>query len=298
MRSSSVAICSTVRDCEIVLRRNIPIITKLREQFRESFIVVVENDSKDMTKDVLSQWAQNTDRIYILSKDLGIQTIPECTGTVKPWFSAHRISLMAKYRNEYLDFIESNSWQLDYIIIVDLDVSYISIDGIANSFGQNIEWDAIASNGKDITMRGYCYYDTYAFRETTDNSLQTEESIFTYQNLLKGLTVGMPMFRVASAFGGLSIYKADAIKQLRYRCEDNKDPCVGAFCEHVTFHHDMAHRGYDKIFINPSQEIIYETFLGVLKSTYRRIISKLIRLNSIIWWTLALSLLTTSCQSN
>ncbi len=259
MKNYKVAICALVRDCKNQLERNIPTINKLKNSFSRSHVVIVENDSKDGTKELLGRWAKDEDDVYAISEDIGVQTIPDVKEgqEVYPWYSTHRVKLMASYRNKYLEFIEKKAWTLDFVIIVDLDLAYISINGVANSFGQDIKWDAITSNGIKHFKEGSKYYDTYAFMELGDTAHQTRESIYTYQNLLTGLEVGMTMIRVASAFNGLAIYRAEAIKGLRYRAEENNDPQVESLSEHVLFHQDMAKNGHGFIYINPSQIVYY-----------------------------------------
>lgn len=81
MKTYRVAICATVRDCDFPLKRNIPLIEKLRACFQESYVVIVENDSKDHTKEVLSQWVEQAKRVFVLSQDTGEKTIPmQCEG--------------------------------------------------------------------------------------------------------------------------------------------------------------------------------------------------------------------------
>lgn len=264
MNNSNIAICSIVRDCKKNLKANIPVINKLKDCFHKSYIVVVENDSKDGTKEVLFNWSKTISNVHIISEDIGFNTMPESYGEVRPWFSCYRIELMARHRNKYLEFLEKSNWELDYIIIVDLDLARISIDGIANSFGQDIRWDAITSNGKGIRMSGYIYRDTYAFKEVGDDSPQTEETIFTYQKLLSGLYIGMPLIRVFSGFSGLAIYTAESISGLRYRCEPNDDINVEAKCEHITFHQDMLNKGYEHIFLNTSQIVYYDNLHSIM----------------------------------
>lgn len=188
---------------------------------------------------------------------------------------------MSSFRNKYIEKLKDIIDDLDYVIVVDLDVDEIIINGIANSFGQDIDWDVIASNSKGIIKEtpfaGYLYYDTYAFEEFAYRAPQTEQSIYTYQNTLKDLTTGMPIIRVNSAFGGLAIYKAKAIKNMKYRCQENNDPRVEVYCEHISLHTDIAQKGYNAIFLNPSQIIYYQTIKTYIKSRLKRLISLPIR---------------------
>ena len=262
MSDLKVVICTTVRDCDDSLTRNIPVMEKLRSHIKESHVVVVENDSIDNTKKIINDWKKYSTNVHINSTDYGVITIPkhEEIPSISRFFSDHRISLMAKYRNIYLDFVK-NHLDVDYLITVDLDVYYIDIDGIANSFGQEVNWDCISSNGKKVTPESpfkLQFFDTYAFKELNDTNPQTIEKIKLHQKKYSTLKLGMPIIRINSGFNGLAIYKWDSIKDLNYQSKKNDDKIVLAKCEHVTFHQDMMDNGHDQIYVNPSQIILYE----------------------------------------
>ncbi|MHC4139408.1 MAG: hypothetical protein ACYSR1_06090 [Planctomycetota bacterium] len=168
---------------------------------------------------------------------------------------------------------------VDYMIVVDLDLYSFSIDGIANSFGQRIPWDVVASNGKHIrniykSLFGYHYYDAYALREIGDMHPLTEEIIFSYQDMLKPLKVGMPMIKVASAFNGLAIYKKEAIKGLRYFVKENDDKRVEVEVDHMPFHSEIIKK-HDLFFINPSQTLYYNTYTNYIRQFPFKLMRKL-----------------------
>ena len=52
MKGSFVSICSIVRDCEFNLAKNIPRIEQLRLLFKDSEVIVFENDSKELGLEV------------------------------------------------------------------------------------------------------------------------------------------------------------------------------------------------------------------------------------------------------
>ena len=54
----SLIICGIVRDCAKGIQRNRPVIDQLCAKAKEAKVVLFENDSKDETKDLLAQWAQ------------------------------------------------------------------------------------------------------------------------------------------------------------------------------------------------------------------------------------------------
>jgi hypothetical protein len=268
MARYNVAICTTVRDCGTPLRKNIPTIEKLRSRLNGSCVIAVENDSVDDTKQVLSNWTKTSKNITILSNDYGVKTIIETKDGVDKNFSSHRISRMSAYRNQYLEALKELP-DLDFVVVIDLDVERISIDGIAHSFGQEIDWNAISSNGIKSSAfsefyEGYKYFDTYAFCEIGDNRPRTKPIIFENQLRLKNLKRGMPLYPVASAFGGMAIYEYKALMSAEYQALPNEDPEVGYLCEHIALHKEMTANGYHRIFINPSQYVIYETYCSHL----------------------------------
>ena len=98
--------------------------------------------------------------------------------TVNPSFSRFRIEKLAFHRNRYLDHVATLP-DLDYVIVVDLDLYRIDIDGIAHAFGQTIPWDAQFANGRISDPcrpeLGNYYYDTYALWELGDVSSTDRE---------------------------------------------------------------------------------------------------------------------------
>ncbi len=264
MSRHTAVICCMVRDCGPALKRNILQIEALRSRFRDSWVIVIENDSKDNSKEALQAWAARSPGVILVSQDFGNDTIPP-TGRRRKFFSAYRIEKMIKYRNMYLDQIDSLGLDPSYMIVLDPDVWTFSISGIAHTFGQPVPWDAVTSNGIAVEhkWRGLyrypIFYDTYALRESGDLRPQTMRMINYAQHAWAGLLPGFPMIRVASGFNGMAVYRMEAVRGLRYVCEPNEDPDVEVLCEHVSFHRQMASRGFDRIYVNPAQVVIYET---------------------------------------
>ncbi len=260
MKDLSVVICSTVRDCNKQLQRNIPVINSLRSYFKNSSVVIVENDSKDGTKETLLQWQADHTSIVLLGEDTYQNTIPRQKEVqVNPAYSRKRIEKMCAFRNLYLDHIKGMNDLFDYVIIIDLDVHKISIDGILDSFGQDLAWDSISANGKKFVFSKCTtlFHDTYALKEVGEYMPQTEQSIYGNRVKWNCLKKGMPLIPVQSGFNGLGIYRYETIKECTYLCEDNNDSRVEVCCEHVSIHKQMIRLGYDKIFVNPSLLVIY-----------------------------------------
>lgn len=278
-KSLKIAICSIVRNCDKNLKKNIPIINEITSYFESSIVIIFENDSIDNTKNVLKEWSEKSSDVIIQCKDFGNKTIPDSTDNgVNKYFSVSRINKMVEYRNNYLQKLEEINFNPDFVIVVDLDVSNISIKGILHSFGLVDQWDIVTANGYSISPKlKRRYHDTYALVELgKENIPQTEESISFNAEKWSFLQNEQSLIPVFSAHGGLSIYRYEALKKLRYRIIKNDDNRVEVRCEHFALCHDIREKGFGRIYINPSLELKYQSVdINLLKKYFR------IRLNSI-----------------
>jgi hypothetical protein len=262
MARSRVCICALARDCARALSTNLPLLDKLCARFASAHVVIVENDSKDDSKAVLRSWARQRSGITLLLDDFGTQRVPDAWSTThNPNYSRFRVDNMAFHRNRYLDQAAALP-DLDYLIVIDIDLHRIDIDGIAHSFGQTIPWDAQFANGRMShpwrAELGDFYWDTYALWELGDSEPQTQQKLEDYWQLLHPLEAGLPLFAVQSAFGGLGVYRWDAVRGHRYGVEENTgDGRVEVICEHCFIHRRMIEAGHNRLFINPSMLVYY-----------------------------------------
>jgi hypothetical protein len=68
----------------------------------------------------------------------------------------------------------------------------------------------------------------------------------------------MPLIAVQSAFGGLGVYRWDALRGHRYGVEPNNGDCgVEVICEHTFIHRRMIDAGRHRLFINPSMVVYF-----------------------------------------
>jgi glycosyltransferase involved in cell wall biosynthesis len=275
LSESTVIFCAIVRNCGRNLKRNIRTINTICDLAKDYQVIIYENDSVDNTKQILEEWANTRKNVHISLNTLHEITIPEKRNVVNPIFSAYRNEKMASFRNYYLDYIEKEHLAGDYVFVVDPDVRKISPEGIINAFSVNYDWDALTANGSSRAFASRFrkrYHDTYALVECGQEAIpQTESSIKAAQYKWAFLKSGMPLFRVASAFGGLAIYRREAIAGCRYGVLMNEDEKVESRAEHFFFHQQMKARGYDKIYINPAIRIKYQT---QVMNTIRRILHK------------------------
>ena len=262
----SIIICGIVRDCARGIRRNRPVIDKLCSMVKDAKVVLFENDSKDETKALLAQWTNECKNVYAQCEDFNTITIPTAKESkgVNPSFSAKRINKMAYYRNQYLHFIKERKWSADFVIVIDMDLMRIDINGILNSLSIADVWDMVAANGVIYSPSALFrrrYNDTYALVEIGEENVpQTEESIKEKQYKWASLKKGSQLVPVYSAFGGLAIYRFDGIKDCTYEVLKNNDPRVEVRCEHFAICKQMHERGYNRMFINPAMKVLYSSY--------------------------------------
>jgi hypothetical protein len=240
MRDKRVVICGLARDVAETLPETIARIECLGRMFADYRVVIYENDSTDATREMLDDWEKTDPRVVILSECRGDPANP-------PVRCLQRARRMAFYRNQYREFVAASYADFDHVIVVDMDLHVgWSYEGVANTFGHP-DWDFVGSYG--IIRRSYLrqtllvHYDAWAFRkEGSYLRLSTKEvNHMSWQR-------GDPMLEVASCFGGLGIYRIEAMLACEYD---------GSDCEHVAFHRSMRDTGLDRLYLNPSQITFY-----------------------------------------
>lgn len=268
IKNQDVIFCSIVRDCAHNLKHNISDIEKIGSYFKKYTVIIFENNSHDNTKIILQDWAKNNSCVFVYTADYKEDRFKEIP-IPQGYNSANckrRITKMAKYRNQYLEYIASHNLKSDYIIVVDLDVAQINVKGVLSSFGIEQEWDVIASNSYSRSPHlKKRYHDTYALIEDgTENIPQSEQTIDKNRYLWANINYNMPFIRVFSAFGGLAIYKYELIKDLRYFVIDNHYGGVEVKCEHVSLHTELQKKGHNRTYINPNMKIKYQNTLSTI----------------------------------
>lgn len=250
MINRCLAIAILARDCANNLRDNIERIEVLRKKFRSSFVVVVENDSIDSTKDILNDWSLTSSHVYVLSENLKLDVIPnDLPLGINPSTSCKRIGRMVYCRNKYLTFIKEKKLQYDYLLVVDIDVEYFSVNGIIDGIiNAPLNWGGIFANG--YLQYGFIrkYRDSYAYFPYGMNKNDYSNSRYHLVKFSRELTFKMlfnKYVKVVSAFGGIAVYKRKAIEKIEYVLErDLNSDEFEALCEHIPFNSKIINRGY------------------------------------------------------
>lgn len=271
MINKNIVIAALARDCEHSLRTNIPLIENLRTQFIWSQVIVVENDSIDGTKDLLSYWKANYGEVTVISNDFGNKTIPDKSDLiVDPWTCYQRIDKMVSYRNLYMGHISSISHAIDVVVIIDIDVIDISLTGLIDVIKSlDDKTGAIFSNGISVkkTLFGLSkvYYDIFAVWEypmLNEYSYSNESLARTFKSINKNVKKSA-FYSVISAFGGVGVYNYQAIKDLRYKTVLNPLNKREAICEHIPFNQEIIKRGFHN-YIAGDFQVIYQRHNWIL----------------------------------
>lgn len=274
LANSSIAICGLARNCAHKLSANIKFIEELRTYFKFLQVVVVENDSHDNTRAILNNWSISSSNVVILDgttrSTISISDQPN--SNVNPYYSHKRISYLASLRNQYLNYIKNDGRAFDYILVLDFDVDKISLSGVLNSFEQRANWDVACAYGYSISPRlQERIHDTYAMVLLGDeNKPQQERPIKQLQQDVRLDKISGSLLPVYSAFGGLSIYKADLLDGINYQTLKNDDLRVEVRCEHFSICHQLQQKQTTRVVINPRMHLRYETFWETLKRNILR----------------------------
>jgi len=241
MARSRVAITGLARNLGAILPTTIARIERLGSLFADHRVIVYENDSSDDTKPILQSWAVRNRRIHVMTED--------CSDPINPTTRClHRIERMARYRTHCQDAVRALCDDYDFTLVIDLDVAGgWSEDGVANTFGHE-GWDFVGANGLIYRREGFDFnalrqYDMWALRfDEALTPLPTQDARrYRFRR-------GEPLVPVTSCFGGLGIYSMPAYLAGRYAAAD---------LEHAEFHRELRRQGFRRLFLNPSQVLVY-----------------------------------------
>lgn len=296
LKSKKVFIALLARDCKESLERNIPLIEILIGNFDKdnSVVQIIENDSVDGTKELLAEWEKKCSYVRVCSEDTNQVTIPKRNpnSTYVPGGTEYRMSRMIGFRNKYINKLEAKKF--DYLIVIDADVEWFSVEGIIYSIRNAPEnWSIISANGREFTklfgkIITLKYYDLLPYIPTKEQFSQigltynielTHKEMALCSDLLNGRDFRKKMFfPCSSAFAGCGIYNLRKYKgQKYYIIKNNRSRMYEVLCDHVSFNLDFLKEGQNYI----SQEL---KVLYTKKPFLRSIISYMISTKVKFWF--------------
>lgn len=246
IKKYKVVMLGCCKDVANYLHKNLMILELLGDQFLDYRMVIYENDSSDITRQILMEY-KNERFKCIFENDIKIK---------------ERTERLAYIRNILLDnyYQIQETFHAEYMMMIDLDDRLFSgkiINSISSCFGFDVnQWDVLTGNQSKI------YYDIYALRiknmieyDFLVEILKIKKKIsdkrrrkLTHRILNRFNYPPMPpsyLVPVESAFGAVSIYKSSSIKDAKYIGMNGNIP----ICEHVPFNKTIRNNG-GKIFIN------------------------------------------------
>jgi hypothetical protein len=242
---SSIAIIGAARNVADVLPKLIDVFDNSFGGFKEVAYFIVENNSIDSTKRVLSQLQNEKSNFYFYS-------LPENLSKIK--YKTERIAIA---RNFALNEVKKIKSDVNYVAVADLDAINLGLTREAvESCWQHNDWNALFANQPDG------YYDIYALRHkiwSPRDFLLDYESLkdefnekIALQLSLKSrrikISKSSKLIKVESAFGGLGIYQAkDIFKEFYVGLDNSGNP----ICEHLSVNFGILNKGGD-LFINPA----------------------------------------------
>lgn len=260
LKKSDIVIISLARNVENVIHKNLnQILTFFNEHAKSVNYVIFENDSTDNTVKIITDYTKIfKNQIHLISENLD----REHFGPVK---DAQRIIALSEYRNKAQMY--AKQFKSDFVVVLDIDFTYINLNGILNSFGwlhDNNNIGGIAGNSFEFKPGIYkedpekytlWNYDSWAFRHNWWLDLQNNPP--APQNAIDPMfwfgcwipPTGSPPITVNSAFGGCGIYRSQFYFEAQY---DNKD------CEHVCLHFALYKNSNFNLVLNPSQQMVFK----------------------------------------
>jgi glycosyltransferase involved in cell wall biosynthesis len=247
INSAGLVIVGCVRNGAQTLRRSIDTLARATAGFARIQFLIIESDSTDATLAELQQLQRESDGFAFISMGALTQQYPQ------------RTERIAVCRNRYLDELRGNPRYaaVDYVMVADLDGVNDALRPLAveSCWKSSLPWDVCTANQRDA------YYDIWALRHADwcpvdcHRQYSRLRPMFGHQRAL-AIAIHSRMARlspraewieVESAFGGLAIYRRDALLAGRYSgVQDGQ-----SICEHVPLHAGLRAKG-SRIFINPA----------------------------------------------
>jgi len=251
LRNASVAIVGLARNCGPQLAANLERVESLAGLCGSWQLHVESNDCTDDTLDVLAAFARRHSQATFHYQMLNRPHLPG-------EFGGRRTIALAEYRDACQRWVRACDGDSDYVVVIDFDAwGGWNHQGVLNGFGWLVEMPGAYGMASTSLFQydfgqgpQWCHYDLWAMR-----GLGQPDCYFdAYQNGYGGFgfswlpPVGSPPAIVASAFGGMTIYRTDAYLAGTY--DGTAD------CEHVPFHASIAEATGQHLYLNPSQRML------------------------------------------
>lgn len=241
-----------------VLKSWLPKLEKIGGYFKDYRIIIVENDSKDDTREVLLKAAEKNSKILILCDDEKPENAKMCQLNIrsvqnteeKETTLAKRVGILGNFRQVYWNYIVKNFADYDYMCVLDWDLDgELSVPGFFHGLYYTRHFtEVVACNSYYEKNKGmFNIYDTYPLLNHHRCDYLRENKI--YEDMMANFKMRDKLlydsahpFPIESAFGGLALYNIQKIKEKNPNYTERKCPVE---CEHSTFHRSL------EVYIDP-----------------------------------------------
>jgi hypothetical protein len=215
------------------------------EAFPDARVFVYENNSTDITKQILEMWAATNTRVTVKCEDISDSELKAHSMARTMDNAPCRMEAIAFARNRLMDMLEETdigTREEDRIIMVDADINCaMSAQPLIDILKKNAnDYDALFANGISLRNNYYditAYYDSYY---PFGLELLDEKIVFgeKYKSLIRPIPLNAPRIPVISAFAGIGIYRASCICGLRYKgtITEEVHSVFSNFCEQYPTH--------------------------------------------------------------
>lgn len=247
INAATLVVVGCVRNGAKTVRRAVETLARATAGFANVRFLIIESDSTDRTLMELERLRQQSERFEFVSLGSLAERIPA------------RTERIAHCRNRYLEELRDNPRysSADYVMVADLDGvnNHLRREAVETCWNATVLWDVVTANQRDA------YYDIWALRHPdwcpVDCHVQYTRlrAMFGHPRAL-AIAIHSRMARVSpraawievdSAFGGLAIYRRDALLAGQYSGVQGGQ----SVCEHVPLHAQLRANGF-RIFINPA----------------------------------------------
>jgi hypothetical protein len=220
-----VIIGGVCKDVARFLPNMIGRIENLGKRFADYRVIIYENNSSDNTAVLLKQWMARNNKVIIeteiVSYDALVSRVKSRALRDK---APCRMEMIAYARNQVLQQVMSDMYHdFNFFIMTDLDFSRgWEVDGVLSCFDLNESWDCLAAN----SMSGRSYYDRYAYRDSRfplGPELIGEDFWGDVGSKPFNIDINEPLRLVYSAFGGIGVYRKEALKDCKFSGFVTKD---------------------------------------------------------------------------
>lgn len=234
---STAAVLFLLHDNMDRLERNFAVVDDLvRRTFDGVVYCVYENDSTDGTAEWIAGLAARREGVRVLSEQGYRPAMAD--GRDSQW----RYERMAACRNQCLDLARTHAPDVDYAVVLDIDFAGFEQVYLAEAIREidalHPGWQALCGSG--LSQRDLGFYGPSMRMVPTRGSLpvrlydiaamETNPQRDALAAAALAGPVDAPPVRVRSAFGGIAVYRREALYALRYEGWD---------CEHVCLHRGM-----------------------------------------------------------